>query len=521
MALLSYDERTEAEIYRQIFAEYESVFSAKLPLKAAFEKKVIDSRDYVALTDGARVFTYAQLHDMTVSLADVLRQQGIIQGMRVAIRMPNSLEFYFWYHAVQAVGAVAVLIPALLHAKEVTKIFAQCSPNLVISDASDCAELLQNCGLVGVAVLNPMVLPAPSLEKHTILDDSPGRSCDDPAVILYTGGSTGDPRGIVLSARNILTNAFQSYVRVLMVGLDREKFIGALPLAHSFGHMTGLWLPLVSGSAVFVMSSVSRVGLKTAFNTFSPTIFFGVPALFGALCMTRGICLNSVKMFVSGGDFLSVTIRDSFTMLFGRYICSGYGLSEASPVVGLNISPGASSLATISPLLAGISYKIISDVPGSNASGELWIKGDNVMKGYFLAEGENGLGVSSDGWLATGDMVSQKQNGSLVMVGRRKDIIVFKGFNIYPQEVENVLMLHPDVAQAVVAGSDHELFGQVPVAGVVLRQGAVSVDKNLAEHCKNALASYKIPHKIVIFNEFPLNHLGKIDRRTVKKSLVC
>lgn len=516
--MLRYDARSELLLYKQICADYKDVFLHSQPLCAALAKQVFDAPDSLALTDGLRSFTYAQLQKLVFKCAGVLRQHKIMCGMRVVIRMPNSLEFYIWYHAIHAVGAIAVLVPHLLHAREVENIFKQCMPDLVISDFLDSLIILENCGLSSDIFLNLSLADLPA--EHEPLRHDAVRLLDDSAVVLYTSGSTGDPRGVVLSARNILTNALQSYTRMLTVDLDCEKFIAALPLSHSFGHMTGLWLPVVSASSVFVMPSISRVGLKEVFNSFKPTIFFGVPALFGALCITRGIFVDSVRLFVSGGDFLPVTIRNAFLHLFGRFICTGYGLSEASPVVGLNIMPDSNAASIITPLLPEIEYKIVSDSPGEASCGELWIKGKNVMQGYFSLADEPS-GCIFDGWLATGDVVSRKKDGSLVMVGRLKDIIVFKGFNIYPQEIENILLKHSQVFQCIVVGRPHDVFGEVPVAGVVVRQGVVFDEKRILDDCKNALASYKIPHKIISFNEFPLNHLGKIDRRTVKKTLLC
>ncbi len=518
--MLSYDERAEAEVYIKLCADFKDVFSSPLPLKAALDKVALDFPNSVALTDGVQTLTYFQLSNRVLACVEALRQHAVGCGMRVVIRMPNSLEFYMWYHAVHALGAVAVLVPSLLHSKEVARIFTQCSPDFVISDAVDCAELLSGCGLPHVGVLNPFdEVRQTSLEFSW--QDSVVRSCDDLAVILYSSGSTGEPRGIMLSSRNILTNALQSYTRMMAVDLYQERFLVALPLAHSFGHMTCLWLPLVSASAVFVVATVTRAALKEAFDIFKPTMFFGVPALYGALCMTRGLRLDSVRLFVSGGDFLPAALGNVFALLYGRYICPGYGLSEASPVVGLNIFPSDSCSESISPLLAGISYKVVPHQSEDASSGELWVKGENIMLGYFSSDGKMGEGLAADGWLPTGDMVCKKSDGSLVMTGRRKDIIIFKGFNIYPQELEVVLLSHPDVQQAMVFAQPHSSMGQIPVACVVGRAGKSVDERDLVEHCKAALASYKIPHKIVVLSEFPLNHLGKIDRRTVKKNLEC
>ena len=348
-----------------------------------------------------------------------------------------------------------------------------------------------------------------------------GRSADEVAVVLYTSGSTGDPRGVALSVKNILTNAAQSLVRMCTLGLDEdgERFLAVLPLTHAFGHMTCLWLPLINGATVYVMAGIKRKELSDVFSRFKPTAFFMVPALVGLMCTIYSLRMESVKAFVSGGDFLSSKLAVGFELLFGRRICSGYGLSEASPVVGVNVNPRADRATEITPLLAGITYKIAPSTSESDDVGELMIKSDSVFQGYLENAHEPLKTVGDDGWLATGDLVARLSDGSLMMIGRAKDVIVFKAFNIYPQEIERVLLLHPQVYMAAVVGLEHELFGQVPVAAVVTKPGARIGDKELVFLCKSHLASYKIPHKIVVLEQMPLNHLGKVDRRTVKKMI--
>lgn len=348
------------------------------------------------------------------------------------------------------------------------------------------------------------------------------RELKDVAVVLYTSGSTGDPRGVALSVKNILTNAAQSLVRMCTLGLDDdgERFLAVLPLTHAFGHMTCLWLPLIAGATVYVMPGIKRKELLAAFSTFEPTAFFVVPALVGMLCTMYSLQVDSVKAFVSGGDFLSSKLATGFELLFGRRICSGYGLSEASPVVGINVDPRSSTSSVISPLLAGIEYKIVpAGADFSPGGGELWIRGDSVFQGYLENPDEPLRTSLIDGWLPTGDLVELAADGSLSMIGRCKDVIVFKAFNVYPQEVERVLLLHSQVYMAVVIGLEHEIFGQIPVAAVAIKPGARVEEKELVSLCKEHLASYKIPHKVVTLDELPLNHLGKIDRRTVKKMI--
>ncbi len=516
-----YNIQLEQEHLSDVLADLESVFSSPNPLYTLLHQKVLAAPARCAVTDGAISFSYAQLFHQVLGCAQQLSERGVTSGARIALYLPNIPNFYVWYHALHAVGAIIHLVPVSLHEREIARIFEHAQPFLVVTDSLLRMQQIYVCNenLRAIPVLDVSHMLAPSSDVLVAVQH--GRRDDDVAVILYTSGSTGDPRGVALSVKNILTNAAQSLVRMCTLGLDDdgERFLAILPLSHAFGHMTCLWLPLIAGATVYIMPVVKRKDLAHAFAVFKPTAFFMVPALAGLMCTMHTLQMDSVKAFVSGGDFLSSKIAAAFELLFGRRICSGYGLSEASPVVGIQVNPRADTSVFISPLLPGISYKIIPVHAESVGSGELMLQGDGIFQGYFERYDQPLKKVLVDGWLPTGDLVRQAASGDLAMIGRSKDVIVFKGFNIYPQEVERVLLMHPSVYMAVVVGIEHESFGEIPVAVVALRQGMLVTEKELVGMCKQHLASYKIPHRIIVRSEMPLNHVGKIDRRTVKKMI--
>ena len=517
--MFTYDAREEAEMLSQVYDELKSVFAASNPLHALLVKRTLEYSDQLALTDGSASFSYADLLIRINKRACLLQRQGVKAGTRVLMWLPNSCLFYEWYHAIHEVGAIVVLVPSTLHEAEATRIFMQCQPSIVIAEASRAQAVLGAAGLSSSIFLDAAY--DVNAEQFEDVQESDGRKLDDVAVILYTSGSTGDPRGVALSVRNILTNAAQSFVRMMTLGLNEqgERFLVVLPLAHAFAHMTCLWLPLIAAAQIYVLSVIKKYEIKNGFKNFAPTVFFLAPVLVGLLCSMPDICFDSVKVFISGGDFLPVRFAQAFEMLFGRRICSGYGLSEAGPVVGVNVDPRSTATSAITPFLQGIEYKIVQQKDELCEMGELWISGNNVFQGYFEGADVPLRSILVDGWLPTGDLVSLMPNGSVHMVGRCKEIIVFKGFNVYPQEIERVLLSHKDIQFAVVVGQEHETFGQIPVSWVTARPG-MSVDiQDVVQHCKNHLASYKIPHKIIVVDQIPLNHLGKLDRKIVKKMM--
>jgi len=482
-----------------------------------------------ALIAPDRTLTYAQLLHFSLVMAECLRAHDVEPGERVLLYIPNCTEFYCAYFATWHVGAVAVPLNVYLHAKEVALIFADAQPRVVLTHSSMKPQL--DAVLAEMAVQPAVVVLDTYLWQFAYSAEEcaqrlqalpPVRAAEqDSAVILYTSGSTGVPKGVVLSGKNVLSNTLQTRVRFeMMVGssTSAERFLAVLPLFHAFSQMAGLWLPVMMGASIVVVPKIERRALLQGL-ALKPTIFFGFPALFGLLIMMRTAPLDSVKFFVSGADALPDKIRMAFSLIYGRKICSGYGLTEASPVVSVDGESQDAPTNVVGRPLVGVRCQIRDEDHNPLPIGKvgvLWVAGDNIMQGYYNAP-QLTKEVLHNGWLNTGDLASIDARGMITIVGRSKELIINKGFNIYPQEVENVLLRHPAVFKAAVVAKDEE-GDQVPVAYVALREGTIVSAHDISLFCRNNLAAYKVPRVITCMADLPMTATGKIDKQSLRKN---
>jgi long-chain acyl-CoA synthetase len=310
----------------------------------------------------------------------------------------------------------------------------------------------------------------------------------------------------------------QAYARLMIFGQkENDRYFSVLPLFHVFAQNTCLWLPVMTGASVVIVRKIDRKLIMEGLRK-KPTIFFGFPALYGLLCMLKTAPLDSIRIFVSGADMLPDKIRYAFAAIYGRKICSGYGLTEAAPVVAFGFDNETKLTNVVGDPVAGIECDV-RDENGKSLEvgqvGTLWVRGDNIMMGYYNAH-EATSAVLKDGWLNTGDLASIDKEGKLAIQGRSKDLIIHKGFNIYPQEVENILMTHPAVFKAAVIGKEESFSGQVPVAYVAVKSAVTNLEESLRVLCANNLASYKIPRKFVCLDDLPMNATGKVDKKQLQ-----
>lgn len=478
----------------------------------------------VALEAPDRSVTYAQLYALAQHTAQTFRAHGVKARDRVIIYYENSIEFYVGYYASWLLHAVATPLNTFLHEKELAHIIKDAEPKLIFAMPSFVPKLES---LVSGGYLTEL----PQVMTGAVIDwtvTQPGEKIvpdetlqvDELAVLLYTSGTTGVPKGVMLSSRNALTNAMQAYARFQVAGLvEAERFFCVLPLFHAFAQNACVWLPAISGFTVILVTKIDRKLILEGLHR-NPTVFFGFPALYGLLCLMKTAPLDTIKMFVSGADALPDKIRAGFAMVYGRRICSGYGLSEASPVVAVNIENAEQPTNVVGTPVIGMRVQLRDDndlpVTG-NAVGTLWIKGDNIMLGYYNSP-EATAQILVDGWLNTGDLASFDAEGRIAIRGRSKDLIIHKGFNIYPQEVENVLLKHPYVFKAAVVGKNEEMSGQVPVAYVAVRgSDAKQVEEGLRKLCNEHLATYKVPRQIICLEDLPMNATGKVDKKQLRQ----
>lgn len=514
--------QTEAELYQSIAPSYEQngimLYPAHL-LKKAYRKHP----NKLALIAGQKSYTYADVYLQAVEISHRLLFDGIQERDRVALYYENSAEYYPAYFGIWQTGAVIVPVNTFLHENELAHVLSDCEAKAIIVSPSLKVKLeavqAQHPHLKNIRIYSTEIFEwkKPSDEDLKALEAFVPASLEqnELSVLLYTSGTTGTPKGVMLSARNIMTNALQSTTRFKLYGLaENERFFCVLPLFHVFAQNVCLWMPMLIGATIILVPKIDRKLILDGLRH-KPTLFLGVPPLYGLLCLMKNAPLESVKLFVSGADMLPDKIRMGFAFIYGRRICAGYGLSEASPVVSVDQENKARATYEVGKPVVGLTCQIRDEhgqLLKANEIGDLWIKGDNIMIGYYKAP-EATAKILQDGWLNTGDLASIDVDGNLAIRGRMKDIIIHKGFNIYPAEVENVLMMHPAVMRAAVVGLDEDLSGQVPVAYVAVRQKDETLEHVLKSLCSSNLASYKVPRQIICLDELPTNATGKIDKK--------
>jgi long-chain acyl-CoA synthetase len=348
---------------------------------------------------------------------------------------------------------------------------------------------------------------------------------DDVAVLQYTGGTTGPPKGAMLTHGNLSSNVLQVEAWFSEVETGQEVFLSALPFFHVFGMTIGMNFPIAVGAAMIVMPDPRAVRQMTSnIAKYRVTIFPGVPALFNLITHLHGvedIDMTSVKACLCGSAPLPRDTRDRFQTLTGASIAEGFGLSETSPVTHANPLGGLRKEGSIGVPIPGTEAKIVSLSDGTSElgpgqDGELVIRGPQVMRAYWNRPSETGETIK-DGWLYTGDIATVDEDGYFFIVGRKKDVIIAGGYNVYPDEIDDVLMAHPAVAEAGTIGIPDQRRGETVKSFVVLAPGHHVTDKELIEHCRGELAAYKVPRQIEFRDSLPKSGTLKILRRVLRE----
>ena len=454
--------------------------------------------------------TYQQLYERSSSIAGLLEQKGIKPDQIVLLLSENNIFFYQAYWAIVQRGAIVAPLNVFLHPKELAHIIADAQAvTFIISDhfAQKHADVLKESGIKLITETECNQL---SLTGFNAIARDP----DKLAALLYTSGTTGFPKGVMLSSRNIIINVLQGLVRAECDHNDR--IIAVLPLFHSFAQNTCVWGPMMLGGAVIVVPSIERRHIWWGMLK-KPTVVAGVPSLFGLFCLLKTVPFDSVRYCVSGGDAMPDKIRTAFALIYRRKIANGYGLTETCPVIAVTTADVMDDTRVVGKLVHGMEC-MIKDGPvvaDHKKIGVLWVKGPNVMLGYYNAPDATAH-IMADGWLNTGDLALERADGTLLIIGREKDLIAHKGFKIYPQEVENVLLQHPDVMQVAVIGVDDEATGQIPIAFVALKKDGNASVEDLRNWCILHLALYKVPRHIIIKQQLPVTATAKVDKKVLK-----
>jgi long-chain acyl-CoA synthetase len=485
--------------------------------------------DQIAVIVGPQKTTYAELWAETRAYAGALRAKGVTEGSRVAMLIPNVADFPRVYYAILSLGAVAVPIHALLKQHEIEYVLRDSGSTMLVCAAPLLAEGAAGAGLAGVDTVT--VLAPPDVitgydrlealaEAAEPIDTYVPRDPFDTATVLYTSGTTGQPKGAEGSHFALLDQ-----VNVLLLSTFEiepgERVLGALPLFHTFGQTCTMNVAFRAGATVVMVPKFDGDTALSVMTDEKCDIFMGVPTMYMALldAATRSDARPALKYAVSGGAALPVAIIDRFREVYGAEIHEGYGLTETSPVAAFNHVGRQPRPGTIGTAIWGVDVEIadssVSDsivLMPNGSIGELVVRGHNLMNGY-LNRPEDTARAIVDGWFRTGDLGTKDDDGYLTIVDRTKDMIIRNGYNVYPRQVEEVLAAHPDVAMAAVFGVPHETHGQEIEAAVVLRAGATASPEDLVAFVKDEIAAYKYPRVVHLLDTLPLGPSGKVLKR--------
>lgn len=510
--------RSEQDTYNRLRSEITTASGSIMNLGQLLEYATKKYPDKVALIYQQQKVTYKELFYLVTLFARKLQKNNIKPRDRVLLFFENSIEFYVGYYAIVQIGAVVAPLNTFLKERELAHIIADAQPALLIASTTLLKKMEEDHIDATVPVLTEADMDLASAYDESKLEPVIAHlDQNEMAALLYTSGTTGLPKGVMLSSKNILTNCIQAVSRLGFV--QDERVFGVLPFFHSFAQFTCVWAVFLMGCSVIIVPKIERRSIMEGL-THKPTVFTGVPALFGLMCLLKDADLDSVKFFASGGDALPDKIRGAFEMIYQRKIGAGYGLSETSPVLTADLQDYTEPTNSVGSPLIGVTIAI-RDEQGNDLAdgqiGEIWVKGDNVMLGYYNEPQKTGQAIK-DGWFDTGDLGYIGAYGKLVITGRLKDVIASKGFKIYPQEIENVILMYPAAVRAAVIGVVDPNVGEVAVAYVQLRGAEPDAEQKIRELCERNLAAYKVPKKFVcVTHNLPLTGTGKVDKKVLKK----
>jgi long-chain acyl-CoA synthetase len=464
-----------------------------------------------------QVLTYSDLDELTARVAGWLRGRGVEPGDRVGVMVPNVVAFPVLYYGVLRVGGIVVPMNPLLKAREVEHCLGDSGARLVFAWETAAEEAAAGAEAVGA-------------ESHTVagatLDDVAGwpvyadvaaRDEADTAVILYTSGTTGTPKGAQLTHANMRTNAAVTASQLFALSAD-DVIMGCLPLFHSFGQTCALNAAIVAGASLTLLPRFDPTAALKVIERDRVTIFEGVPTMYVAMLQAGGgvADTSSLRLCASGGAALPVEVLNGFAETFGAMILEGYGLSETSPAASFNF-PGRAKPGSIGLPIDGVEMRVVDEAGREVATGEVGeivIRGHNVMRGYWNRPEATAEAIKG-GWFYTGDMARQDDDGFFFIVDRKKDMIIRGGFNVYPREIEEVLYEHPDVLEAAVIGVSHPIHGEEIAAAVALKPGAEATPEELRDYVKARVAPYKYPRHVWLVSELPKGPTGKIQKREI------
>jgi long-chain acyl-CoA synthetase len=530
-------------------------------LDALLDRSEARFPDHIAIDFKGKMYSYRELAQKVRSFAQGLHALGVKKGTRVGLFMPNCPQYVIAYYAIVKIGAVVVNYNPLYARPELehqihdsgTELMVTLNLALLYDKLKDFVgegKPLRHVIVGNLASVLPLTKAAmyamlkrkeqievPHDAYHTTFNDMLSHSPDvvpidvdvdqDVAVLQYTGGTTGTPKGVMLTHANITANCEMCRRWFYRAQAGQESVLLALPLFHVFAMTVGMNFALASGFKLILHPRFEMKSLLEDIAHKRPALMPGVPTMFTAILHYKHIeryDLSALKMCISGGAGLPVEVKQQFEARTGCSLVEGYGLSETSPVVSCNPLYGTNKAGSIGIPFPNTRIEIVDKDDERNLLpqgeiGEICIRGAQVMKGYWNQEIET-ANVLKEGRLHTGDLGYIDEDGYIFVVDRKKEMILSGGYNIYPRHIEEVLYTHPAVKECAVIGVDHAVRGQVPKAFVVLKEGQYVDEKTLRAFVKEQVAAYAVPHEIVFIEALPKSPIGKILKKELHKQSI-
>jgi long-chain acyl-CoA synthetase len=507
------------------------------------------------LTLGGRL-SYRQLLDQVNRFAAALTALGVKKGDRVALMLPNLPQFVIAFYGALKIGAIVVNTNPTYTSREIEHQFSDAGAETVVLLSgfySKLKDIQAHTKVKRVIVADvPDYVPPPfnalvksTVRKHGQMVDVPegdgvyyfrklldahpeappqvAVAPEDTALFQYTGGTTGVPKAAMLTHYNLVVNTVQvkNWMRSLEFG--RERVMGAIPFFHVYGMTVAMSLAVYLGAEIIIVPNPRPIdGVMKALHKERATVYPGVPAMYVGIINHPAVTkydLKSIKACISGSAPLPMDVQIKFGEITGGRLVEGYGLTEAAPVTHCNPIYGQRKAGSIGIPFPDVEARIMDydklvEKPVGQ-DGELWLRGPQVMKGYWGKPEETARQIVEGGWLRTGDIARMDEDGYFYIVDRLKDIIIASGFNIVPREVEEVLFQHPKIQEAVVAGVPDPYRGETVKAYVVLKAGETATPEEIIAHCQANLAPYKVPRQVEFRSELPKTMVGKVLRRVL------
>ena len=468
-----------------------------------------------AVVDSTRSLTFKQLTTFAAAVRRIVSQET--ECPRVGLMLPSSAAMAGCFYGTLWAGKTAVPLNFMLQPQELAGVVADAQIDTVIT-IELFAKMVEAWPVKGLLLerlgLKSKLLAA-GMRKWP---DPPQVDGHDIAVMLYTSGTSGMPKGVCLSHQNLDSNARACIEHARMT--HDQRFLGVIPQFHSFGLTALLIVPITLGATVDYLPRFSPLSALQTIQENNISIFLAIPSMYSALARLKSVpdgAFRSLALAVSGGEPLLDQTARAFRDRFDLELLEGYGMTETSPVLSINM-PWAHKPGSVGRAIPGTQLRVVDDHGADlfdGQPGEILARGPGIMRGYYQKPDETGAAIDAEGWFRTGDVGTLDSGGFLTITGRKKELIIVGGENVYPREVENVLIDHPAVAEAAVIGRRDPSRGEVVVAYAILAEDQTTAELELRDYCRERLAGYKVPREIKIATDLPRGPTGKILKRAL------